>query len=82
MVARSIVPLLPRNMTRLVPLAAFAATLITTLAELLPPDGMLRELGSKPETVTPDGSPEAESATDPAKLEIEVPVIVMVPELP
>jgi hypothetical protein len=43
---------------------------------------MLRGLGSKPESVIPGGSFGAESATDPVKLEMEVPVIVMVPELP
>jgi hypothetical protein len=82
LIMRSVVPLLPWKRITLVPLAAFTATLTSTLAESLPPVGILRELGLKPETVTPKGTPVTVRPTVPAKPEMEAPVIVTVAELP
>lgn len=67
----------------LVPTAALGSTVTVRLAEALPPDEIEMGFGLKAEKLTPAGTgPVTESATGPAKLSSEVPVIVTMLELP
>ena len=62
--------------------AALDATFMVRLDEAVPPEGIEMGFGLKLE-VTPEGTePVTERVTAPAKLKSDVPVIVMLPELP
>jgi hypothetical protein len=64
------------------PTSAPAATLTTSAAEAVPPDGTLIGLGVKLEKLAPGGELVTASATAPEYPVIDVPVIVTLPELP
>jgi len=73
----------PLRVIVLTPGVALPATLIVSVAEAEPPDGIMIGFGLKVENVTPAGTePVTDRVTGPVKLRIELLVMVTLPEPP